>query len=145
MNRMLDEIFGVKKDYLCFYDKVGILHDGLWILFKDGVNTVFKILKDPVFGDMMLAIDRNKQSIQTYEEMEECNPDPQHIVGIAIISPQEPGCYQEFISNYFSNIKKKINKTNKYNKSIYLYLLDRLDDCRIRVVRNVTMQGSGRT
>ena len=150
---MLDKIFGrTQHDYICFYDQNGIVEKGLWIVLRSGANAVFKVLPDPIFGDMMLAIDRNKQPIRTYEEMEHHNPDPQYIVAIAIISPEEPEDYQAFIANYFSYIKRAINDNkqdmvniNEYNKSVYLHLIDKLSDCRIQVVKGATMTKTGRT
>ena len=116
---MFDAI--IRKRYTCFYDKMGILQGGLWILFEENIgNIIFEVLPSRILGDILLA----KQDST--------------IVGIAIPAVDKPEDYDKYITDYCRNIRK-----NRPRNKIYLYLLKKLINCDFKVTQGLIMTKTG--
>ena len=141
--RALENMFDEPAEqYLTFYDKSGILAGGLWILFQQKSDTVLKIFPDRIFGDMILAFDRKSIRCNTFEELATRNPDPEYIVGFAIVTREEPKDYGKYITDYFIRIKRDM-PLDMYKDQVYSYILGKLSCCDLRVVAGATMKESG--
>ena len=142
----IDSVFHQNAKYLMFWDKTGILEGGLWVLLQhkaalgDGSpsnseNFVFRVLTDPEFGDMMLCILSGADSSS--------EPDPRSIVGFAIAAGQEPEDMGRYLMDYWSKIQHNMTKISGYRRSVYEYLIDKLQDSKLLCGKGLTMQSSG--
>jgi len=141
--KLLDKIFN-KEKYLTFFDKDGILKNGVWVLFKNQSRIIYKILPNSEIGDILLAIDiRGTDLPRTMKDMAVCEPEPKYIAGFGITSQQCPQNIPKYISEYLAKIRKYIrnNKNiSKYNKQVYKYLIDILSDSTLIIRDDITMK-----
>lgn len=136
LNQVFDKCLKVPKKYICFYDKHGILEGGLWVLFQPSACCVLKILTDPKFGDIILCISSDK----SYEDIANSEPDPQSIVGFAVMSPQEPDDVGNYLSKYWSRIKQHLPKIHGYQYLVYHHVLNKLQEGTLQYKTGLTMQ-----
>ena len=139
LKNAFDKMFNREPKYLCFHDKLGILEGGLWVLFEQSTSCVLKVLHDPEFGDIMLCIDTEK----SYDEVEHSEPNPDSIIGFAIISHQEPEGIGECLNDYWVRIKRKLPDITGYNQQVYTHILEKLQNCKLLIKKGLTMQKGG--
>jgi hypothetical protein len=132
----LDGVFRKNSKHLLFYDKSGILEGGLWVLFEQSTSCVLKVLTDPQYGDTMLCIN----SDMSFEDMANHEPDPVDIIGFAIIPSREPENYAEYLGNHWSKIKHHLPDISGYNRAVYEYILDKLQDSTLCCKKGLTME-----
>jgi hypothetical protein len=143
--KTLDRIFKNTEEHLVFWDEKGVLQGGVWILFNKKTNIILKILHNPEIGDILLAIDKDKQSIDTFEEMEKYCPDTECIIGIAIPTQEKPRNIGKYIESYFVNMINISDKfeINEYQSRIYQYIIEKVSGCQLRVQHGLTMTNTG--
>jgi hypothetical protein len=136
LERVFDNTLCQQSKYLIFWDKSGILENGLWVLLKPSDKCEMKVLPDPEFGDIMLCVEDNGADIEQY---------PQNITGFAMVVSKEPKDIVEYLRKYCSRIYSNLSKISGERRKIYEYLLGKLEGCNILCAKGLTMQRTGPT
>ena len=143
LEHAIDCAFNTHPKYLMFWDKNGILEGGLWVLFKRSDECVLQVLSDPEFGDIMLCVDKTTSGVGGRLNRINGVSIPQNIIGFAIVVRQEPQKMEEYLGCYCSRIHYNLSKMPGYKRSVYEYILNKLEGCNLLCAKGLTMQRSG--